>query len=79
MVAFQEEKEYTSLLHTHTNLERTKSRRFKIEDVNFGRLAINIKQEPPVFSQSDELQVNEVVNLFCMNYLMCYHTHTECI
>ena len=66
----QEETEHTSLLYTHTNVERTKSRGLKIENVNFGRLAINIKQELPVFSQIDELQVHEVVNPFCMNYLI---------
>ena len=54
MVAFQEETEHTSLLYVYTNVEKTKSRRLKIENVNFGRLAINIKQEPPVFSQTDE-------------------------
>ena len=42
-VAFQEETKHNSLLYTHTNVERTKSRRLKIEHVNFGRLAINIK------------------------------------
>ena len=51
-------------------MERTEPRRLKIENVNFGRLAMNIKQEPPVFSQTDELQVHEVVNIFCMNYLI---------
>ena len=66
----QEETEYTWFLHTHTNVKRTKSRGFKIENVNFGRLAINIKQELPVFSQIDELQVHELVNPFCMNYLI---------
>ena len=70
MVAFQEETEHTSLLYTHTNVERTKSRRLKIENLNFGRLAINIKQEHPVFSQTDELQAQELVNPFCMNYLI---------
>ena len=70
MNAFQEETEHTSLLYTHTNVENTKSRGLKIENVNFGRLAINIKQELPVFSQIDELQVHEVVNPFCMNYLI---------
>ena len=54
MVAFQEETEHASLWYTHTNVERTKSRRLKIGNVNFGRLAKNIKEEPAVFSQTDE-------------------------
>ena len=33
MVAFQEETEHASLLYTHTNVERTKSRRLKIGNV----------------------------------------------
>ena len=70
MIAFQEETEHTALLYTHTNVERTKSRRLKIKNLNFGRLAINIKQEPPVFSQTDKLQVHKVVSPFCMNYLI---------
>ena len=70
MVAFQEETEHTSLLYIYTNVEKTKSRRLKIENVNFGRLAINNKQEPPVFSQTDEHQVHKVVNAFCTNYLI---------
>ena len=41
MVAFQEETEHTSLLYTHTNVERTKSRRLKIENGNFGRFLAN--------------------------------------
>ena len=52
------------------NVERTKSRRLKIKKLNFERLSINIKQKPPVFSQTDEPQVHEVVNPFCMNYLI---------
>ena len=53
-----------------SNVKRITSRRLKIKNLNFGRLAINIKQEPPVFSQTDELQVHKVVNPFCMNYLV---------
>ena len=41
MVALQEEIEYTWLLYTHTNVERTKSRRLKIENGNFGRFLAN--------------------------------------
>ena len=47
-----------------------KERNPEVRNRNFGRLAINIKQELPVFSQTDKLQVHEVVNLFCMNYLI---------
>ena len=66
MVAFQKETEHTLLFYTHTTLERTKSKRLKIANVNFGSLVINIKQEPPVFWQTDKLQVQKVVNLeFC--------------
>ena len=72
MVAFQEETEHTSLLYTHANVKRMKSRRLKIENVNFGRLAINIKHEPPVFSQTDELQIHEVVNPYCMGGTFSY-------
>ena len=58
--------EHNLLLYTHTALEKTKSKRLKIANVNFGSLVINIKQEPPVFWQTDKLQVHKVVNLeFC--------------
>ena len=43
LIAFQEEAKHTSLLYAHTNAERTKSRRLKIKNFKFGRLAINIK------------------------------------
>ena len=39
MNAFQEETEHTSLLYTHTNVENTKSRGLKIENVNFGKFS----------------------------------------
>ena len=45
------------LLYTHMTVERAKSRRLKIANVNFGRLVINIKQDYPVFWQTDKLQV----------------------
>ena len=62
MVAFQKETEHTLLFYTHTTLERTKSKRLKIANVKFGSLVINIKQEPPVFWQTDKLQILKVVN-----------------
>ena len=67
---FQEETEHTSLLYNHMTMERTKSRRLKIEKVNFEKSAINIKQELLVFCQTDKLQVHEVVNPLCTNYLI---------
>ena len=35
MVAFQEETEHTSFLYTHTTLERSKSRRLRINNVSY--------------------------------------------
>ena len=45
------------LLYTHMTVERAKSRRLKIANVNFRRLVIKIKQDYPVFWQTDKLQV----------------------
>ena len=39
MIAFQEETEHTSLFYTHTNVERTKSRRLKIKKTKFWKVS----------------------------------------
>ena len=36
------------------------------------RLAVNIKQEPPIFYQNDKRQLHEVVDPFCMNCLIWF-------
>ena len=53
---------YYMLILLCSTVDRTISKRWKIENVHFRSLAINVKQESTVFCQADKLQVREVVN-----------------